>query len=468
MALNICGSSPSEVREHAITTACAVDGWLTPIEAGALFDLAKAAQGPIVEIGSYLGRSTIVLALGSLAGSKQPVFAIDSFDAPMKSRRTCGGLGPRDASIGPDILRANLDLAGVNGLVNIIAKRSADAIGDIPNCGLLFVDGDHEYAAVSQDLHLYLPRVLVGGKAIFHDVTEGDPGVVQAIDEQVMSRPFDWLVHGRIGSAIIAERCRTVNRKIGLGFPGPNMPFEVAQNLFRGSLGAHEVFLYHSGNGWDDMEAVWVQALNAFESGQITHFAMLHSDVIPQPGWLDMLLNELETLKADLVSVCIPIKDGRGLTSCGIGDEANPWGTFRRFTVRELLNMPATFSIADTEYAERSDLYLLHNTGCWMCDLRNPLFFRTNDDGELMASFNFPVRARRVGGKWVKERESEDWYFSRQIHASGANTCITRKVSLVHRGNADFPNDRAWGRYMHGDEDTAKLWRKEPCPTSSS
>ena len=48
----------------ALERAAPVEGYTTPAELSLLYHLAVAADGPgrIVEIGSYLGRSTIVLA----------------------------------------------------------------------------------------------------------------------------------------------------------------------------------------------------------------------------------------------------------------------------------------------------------------------------------------------------------------------------------------------------------------------
>jgi hypothetical protein len=222
------------------------------------------------------------------------------------------------------------------------------------------------------------------------------------------------------------------------------------------SLGAHEVTPRNSGNGFDDFNFVWADALNAFEHGEATHFAMLHADVTPDAGWLDVLLSELDRLDADLVSAIIPIKDRRGLTTCGVGDPCDRWNPFRRFTMREVMDMPETFGISDTPHPDK---YLLHNTGCWACDLRKPLFFETDEGDCLKAFFNFPTRVFR-GAKGVFEvgRESEDWFFSRKIHDLGAKTFATRKVRLLHRGAAEFPNSEPWGTWRNGDEGTREKW----------
>lgn len=45
-----------------------------------LYDLAKQATGPIVELGAYDGNGTLALALGSQAGNRVPVYAVDKWE----------------------------------------------------------------------------------------------------------------------------------------------------------------------------------------------------------------------------------------------------------------------------------------------------------------------------------------------------------------------------------------------------
>jgi predicted O-methyltransferase YrrM len=72
----------------SIDAALALEGWLTEAQARRLFACATAARpaGAVVEIGSFRGRSTVVLALG--AGS---VVAIDPHAGGDPARSACGG-----------------------------------------------------------------------------------------------------------------------------------------------------------------------------------------------------------------------------------------------------------------------------------------------------------------------------------------------------------------------------------------
>lgn len=441
-----------QAKKTALAAAGKIDGWLTPNEASTLFDLASEATGPVVEIGSWRGRSTAALALGSMAGNKQPVYAIDSF-LPVLTTQT----GTISEPSSQQLLRFNLDSAGVNGLVRIIPKTSHEAAAEIPSdIGLLFVDGAHDYQAVSRDLVIYLPKVRLGGFVVIHDCHEGEPGVVQSVDELISAHPELWRCRWRADSAVVFERCNSIRHKVMLGFPGSNLCYGAAKGLKLASLGLHDVEDEQSGLGWDDMNQLWVHALNRAAKGKITHFAMLHSDISPSPGWIDLLLDELDSRQADLISAVAALKNNDGNTSCGIGDCDNPWQPFRRFTMRELMQMPETFGITETPHPDR---YLLHNSGCWVADLRNPLWRTCDEQGCLKATFSFPIRARLgANGEFVHERESEDWYFSRKIAELGVKTLATRRVSTVHFGQMGFRNDCAWGTLEH-DEATASKWR---------
>ena len=448
-----------EKRTADLKAALQIDGWLTPPEADCLYDLARNSRGPIIEIGSWRGRSTACLALGSMAGQHQPVYTVDAFvGVPVDDRPTAAGVNPGPNSNTPDMLRANLDAAGVNGLVTIIAKPSGQAADDLPNdCAVLFVDGGHDYPTVSDDLRRYLPKVRVGGMVLIHDVLPTDPGVVAAVDEQLMGRPEEWRPMGRFDSAVAFQRGAQVKHEVLLAVPGRGFAWGMVEALQQVSR-VHGVRMANNSNGFDDMNVLWAQAMNMYDAGEITHFAMLHSDIAPMALWLDVLLTEMDDREAALVSTAVPIKDNRGLTSSGVGVHSNPWGAFRRFTVRELSDLPPTFGLSDTPH-DQPGKYLIHNTGCMVCDLRCPAFREVDVEGCLKVWLGFPTRVGKHAGRWVHVRESEDWFFSRKLAEAKPlpPSFITRKVQVKHMGEFAFPNSGDWGSYAH-DQETKERW----------
>ena len=134
-----------------------VPGWLTDEEAHTLYEAARGCtgRGAIVEIGSWKGKSTICLALGSKAGSGTPVYAVDP--------HTAGRF---------EEFEANLERAGVRDLVRPIKSLSQPAASDFHEpIELLWIDGSHEEALVREDFEKWVPKVVDGGIVAMHDTT---------------------------------------------------------------------------------------------------------------------------------------------------------------------------------------------------------------------------------------------------------------------------------------------------------
>jgi MMP 1-O-methyltransferase len=134
-----------------------VPGWLTDEEGEALYELARRCRGDgvIVEIGSWKGKSTICLGLGSQAGNSVPVYAVDPH---------------ADYRFGD--FKTNVERAQIASLVRPIASLSQPAADDFQEpIELLFVDGSHEYDLVLEDFEKWVPKVVDGGWVAFHDTT---------------------------------------------------------------------------------------------------------------------------------------------------------------------------------------------------------------------------------------------------------------------------------------------------------
>lgn len=247
-----------------------------------------------------------------------------------------------------------------------------------------------------------------------------------------------------------------------IGMPGASFCWGSIKAAIEATA-VHAAGLDNSGNGFDDMDILWATALQRAAKGEITHFAMLHSDISPQPGWLDTLIEECDRLDADVVSTVVPMKDFRGITSTGISHPDDKWGGFRRIAINELSALPATFDAADCGYAGWP---LLINTGCFVADLRKPIFFKEEDGPtgrQLAIDLNFPRKTfRDAEGNWKFLRESEDWHFSRGLHRAGAKYYATHKNQVRHiSGGVPFPNYGRWGQQDH-DEETRPLWEQGP------
>jgi MMP 1-O-methyltransferase len=165
---------PAPVRRAAE----AAKGFMPPAEGQALFEAAAiyARVGPVAEIGTYCGKSTLYLAAAAAAAG-QPVITVDHHHG---SEENQPGWEYHDVTL-VDPATGRLDTlphfrrvlagAGLEDQVIAIVGRSAAvaALWRVP-LGLLFIDGGHTQAAADADYDGWAPWVAVGGALAIHDV----------------------------------------------------------------------------------------------------------------------------------------------------------------------------------------------------------------------------------------------------------------------------------------------------------
>jgi MMP 1-O-methyltransferase len=161
-----------------IRAAEAAPGFMPTAEGLALFDAAAAyaARGPVLEIGSYCGKSTIYLTAAARAAG-QIVVTVDHHRGSEENQPGWEYHDPRlvDPVTGrldtlPHI-RATLAAAGLEDHVVVVVGRSADVarLWGTP-LGLVFIDGGHTEAAAVADYEGWAPWVARGGALAIHDV----------------------------------------------------------------------------------------------------------------------------------------------------------------------------------------------------------------------------------------------------------------------------------------------------------
>ena len=193
---------------------------------------------------------------------------------------------------------------------------------------------------------------------------------------------------------------------------------------------------------------LYASALSMYDAGVITHMAMLHDDILPCEGWLDILWEEMYNTGATMISSVVAIKDDRGLTSTAIDDPVYTWEAGERLTSSKIMKLPETFVAKDTEFPDRA---LLVNSGCWLLDLSDNRLRTLDDKNELVAFFTVNDRIVKRGGLWASDCESEDWFFSKRLFDLGIKVAATRKVKTVHLGDVGWTNDIKWGTLSEDD-----------------
>ena len=201
--------------------AAAATGFMPPSEGTALCETAEAyaAVGPVLEVGSYCGKSAIYLAAGirgaRARGVRQQVVTVDHHRG---SEEHQPGWEYHDTSLVDPAtgrldtlprLRATLAAAGVEDEVIAIVGRSADVarLWRTP-LGMLFIDGGHTDAAAQRDYEGWAPWVAPGGALAIHDVfpdpADGGQAPFRVYQRALASGAFTEV--RRTGSLRVLER----------------------------------------------------------------------------------------------------------------------------------------------------------------------------------------------------------------------------------------------------------------------
>lgn len=174
-----------------------VDGWMTEGQGRALYDAAAAcpAGGRIVEIGSFRGRSTIVLAMA--APPTAQVVAIDPHAGNDRGPQEIEGFASAAADDHARF-RSNLDRAGVADRVTHLRMFSDSALDHVAGpVDVLYVDGAHRYGPARADLRDWGTRVAPGGTMLVHDSFSSIGVTAAIVRELVLSRRFTYLGRSR-------------------------------------------------------------------------------------------------------------------------------------------------------------------------------------------------------------------------------------------------------------------------------
>ena len=132
---------------------------------------------PAIEVGSCLGESTVVFSLFF-----DPIYSIDPFF-------DCDALNMR----GHEIEGIYKETIKGRNIISV-KKKSADAIYDVPGeVAMVYIDANHSYEAVKEDVCNYWPKVKVGGFMCGHDygvngeslVGRSQDGVINGVERAV-------------------------------------------------------------------------------------------------------------------------------------------------------------------------------------------------------------------------------------------------------------------------------------------
>jgi MMP 1-O-methyltransferase len=155
-----------------------IKGFLAADEAQALYEhaLQASAAGPVLEIGSYCGKSTIYLGLACRRNGGT-VFALDHHRGSEEHQPGEFFHDPQlyDANAGVmdsfREFRRNIHRAGLDEVVVAVVAGSETAARHWQTpLAMVFIDGGHSLVAALTDYRCWVPHLLRGGILAIHDL----------------------------------------------------------------------------------------------------------------------------------------------------------------------------------------------------------------------------------------------------------------------------------------------------------
>lgn len=155
-----------------------IKGFLADDEAAALYKHAALASalGPVLEIGSYCGKSTIYLGLACQANNRT-VYALDHHRGSEEHQQGeffhDPDLYDNNAGLMDTFreFRNNIRNAGLNDVVVPLVADSESASRDWQTpLAMVFIDGGHSLDAALTDYRCWTPHLMRGGILAIHDI----------------------------------------------------------------------------------------------------------------------------------------------------------------------------------------------------------------------------------------------------------------------------------------------------------
>jgi predicted O-methyltransferase YrrM len=239
----IANPTTTPVLKQIEALVAEVPGWSPIDQLYTLFQLAYYTAdlpGDIVEIGSWCGRSALVFGLAARLTGRSQVYCVDFFpekddwtqnsDGSYSFRvtigeRTYGGYQsqtvwqePFERDIVPVYRRHHslfhlfLENIAKNQFQDVITplKGNSETFArSVPSdfrCRLVFLDGDHSYESVCQDIENMEKFLVPGGWMCFDDAFSTYEGVNRAIEDRIINNPRFELGHQMTRKFFIARK----------------------------------------------------------------------------------------------------------------------------------------------------------------------------------------------------------------------------------------------------------------------
>ena len=136
----------------------------------------------VVEIGSFVGTSTVALAE---ADPNLEIVCVDPWSGEGVARHTKEVYENHGGKSVLATFFANTAAYKIR-VIRATSKEAAGSWNKNKKVDLVYIDGDHSYVGCRQDIDLWFPLMSDPGLMMGHDYTQSHPGVMQAAREVPM------------------------------------------------------------------------------------------------------------------------------------------------------------------------------------------------------------------------------------------------------------------------------------------
>lgn len=143
-------------------------------------------ESHFVEVGAYYGKSAAYMAVEIANSGKNIKFdVVDTWRGSPEHQE--GGWDHREDMVNDtayDVFLENMKPA--EGYYNPVKLASLEAakLYEDRSLDFVYIDANHEYESIRDDIEAWLPKVKIGGYIGGHDYVRGKYGVYRAVDEK--------------------------------------------------------------------------------------------------------------------------------------------------------------------------------------------------------------------------------------------------------------------------------------------
>ena len=148
-----------------------------------------------IELGAYKGNSICYLAdkiSDYIELDNVEIYTVDTFNPTSTSSNTW----KREKDL-QDVCFENIYKFGMNDCVEVLIGESHEFVNKFNDeyFDFVFIDADHKYESVKQDIEDWYPKVRVGGILAGHDYAQTQHGIRKAVDDRFGSRVDTFQTH---------------------------------------------------------------------------------------------------------------------------------------------------------------------------------------------------------------------------------------------------------------------------------